>query len=343
VVTTYSIAEVLYPGTHPGFTATLLLSLTALLLLLYVVIHVRSSSWWLIVLLTLFAPTFTAISLLSDRAWHDGIAHQPFSASLLFFGFLALVTGFYWLMAKQRNNDALASAAYGLTWLLLAFGSLFFIAVWDALLTGDAERVVTAISQLFLAYLLVNILLMMRANATKVIALIVAFVVPGIQLLPSLHFSGWEGVMSINAVGVYATIVVLLLLATTVRQHAHSCTDTDQMIFKKTGYVLYCIGGLLAAGLVWIMSHTVIASAALAVTIALFVYTITGLVAYTYGRVQHNDTWLRVGILLLGMVVLRLALVDVWSMETVWRIVTFLGIGILFIGTALFERGQKGE
>ena len=79
----------------------------------------------------------------------------------------------------------------------------------------------------------------------------------------------------------------------------------------------------------------------MAVTIALFVYTVVGLVAYSIGRTQENAVYKRVGVLLLAAVVLRLGLVDVWVMETVWRIVTFLGIGLLFIGTALLERSPK--
>jgi len=36
--------------------------------------------------------------------------------------------------------------------------------------------------------------------------------------------------------------------------------------------------------------------------------------------------------------VLRLALVDVWNMDPFWRIITFLGIGALFIAAAFLER-----
>jgi len=49
----------------------------------------------------------------------------------------------------------------------------------------------------------------------------------------------------------------------------------------------------------------------------------------------------------LSAVVARLALVDVWEMEVLWRMVTFLGIGLLFIVTALvekpFEKGSETE
>ena len=49
--------------------------------------------------------------------------------------------------------------------------------------------------------------------------------------------------------------------------------------------------------------------------------------------------------MLLAGVIARLGLVDVWQMELFWRIITFFGVGTLFIATALLEKpfGEKSE
>ena len=95
------------------------------------------------------------------------------------------------------------------------------------------------------------------------------------------------------------------------------------------------------------MSQSLFNTEAISVTVALFIYTVAGLISYSYGRIATSSTWKRVGVLLLSTVVLRLGLIDVWGMELVWKIVTFLGIGLLFIATALLERShdkrQAGE
>jgi uncharacterized membrane protein len=79
------------------------------------------------------------------------------------------------------------------------------------------------------------------------------------------------------------------------------------------------------------------------VALGLFVYTVTGLVAYSYGRLHDRAEYRRAGFLLLAAVVLRLGLVDVWTMDLFWRIITFMVIGALFIATALFERQRDGS
>ena len=44
------------------------------------------------------------------------------------------------------------------------------------------------------------------------------------------------------------------------------------------------------------------------------------------------------GMTLLAVVVVRLGVVEVWVMDILWRIVTFLGIGLLFMLAALLEK-----
>ena len=62
-----------------------------------------------------------------------------------------------------------------------------------------------------------------------------------------------------------------------------------------------------------------------------------GLFATEYGKRKEKSDVIYAGVSLLAFVVLHLVLVDIWKMELLWQVVTFLGIGTMFIATALFE------
>lgn len=73
-----------------------------------------------------------------------------------------------------------------------------------------------------------------------------------------------------------------------------------------------------------------------AVMIALAIYTIAGIGAYFSGRRVYGG-------LLLGFVIARLLLVDVWRMELTGRIITFFLVGALLMSTAFLSRKKIHE
>lgn len=91
--------------------------------------------------------------------------------------------------------------------------------------------------------------------------------------------------------------------------------------------------------IVWLTTHSIF-SDGVATTVSLFVYTIAGLIAYFHGRNIGRDIISQCGVVMLTLVVARLLLVDVWSMELVGKIITFFGVGILLISTAFIRRRQ---
>jgi Predicted membrane protein (DUF2339) len=85
--------------------------------------------------------------------------------------------------------------------------------------------------------------------------------------------------------------------------------NAGEVVIKTAMYLLFTIGGLLA---LWIKQN--------------------------HGSMRANVY----GWLLLGMVILNLLLKDFWTMATQWKILTFLGVGILFIGSAyIFQEPKK--
>ncbi|OGL77005.1 hypothetical protein A3J43_03995 [Candidatus Uhrbacteria bacterium RIFCSPHIGHO2_12_FULL_54_23] len=93
--------------------------------------------------------------------------------------------------------------------------------------------------------------------------------------------------------------------------------------------------------LMWRSLHAAFLDADLAAMIALVSYTLIGLYFYFYGRVSERSVPRVYGGSLLGCVVLRLFIVDVWSMELTGRIITFFMVGALLVSTAFLGRKKK--
>ncbi len=81
----------------------------------------------------------------------------------------------------------------------------------------------------------------------------------------------------------------------------------------------------------------------IAVMISLVIYTIVGLITYFYGRVNEKKGFRIYGGALLGLVVIRLLLVDIWEMELGGKIITFFIIGALLISTAFLGKKKQSS
>ncbi|TSC69428.1 MAG: Uncharacterized protein G01um101470_1052, partial [Parcubacteria group bacterium Gr01-1014_70] len=110
---------------------------------------------------------------------------------------------------------------------------------------------------------------------------------------------------------------------------------------QQLNAILLIAGSLYAYALLWLSLHAGLRNDNTAVMISLVVYTIFGLVSYFYG-LAHNEYGLRIyGGVLIGFVVGRLLMVDVWKMELAGRIVTFFLIGALLVSTAFVGRKKQ--
>ncbi|MBM2817941.1 MAG: hypothetical protein HW401_531 [Parcubacteria group bacterium] len=79
-----------------------------------------------------------------------------------------------------------------------------------------------------------------------------------------------------------------------------------------------------------------------AVMISLTTYTIIGLITYLYGLKKEKKGLRIYGGVLLGFVIGRLLLVDVWRMQLAGRTVTFFLIGALLMSTAFLGKRKHG-
>jgi len=107
---------------------------------------------------------------------------------------------------------------------------------------------------------------------------------------------------------------------------------------KQLNATLLVVGSGYAYTLLWLSLHAGLSNDNTAVMISLVVYTIIGLICYFYGLTNEKNGLRLYGGALVGFVVGRLFLVDVWRMELAGRIVTFFLIGALLVSTAFLGR-----
>ncbi len=113
---------------------------------------------------------------------------------------------------------------------------------------------------------------------------------------------------------------------------------TDQ---KNLNSILLNAGSAYAYILLWLSLNSGIENKNTAVMIALVIYTIVGLITKFYGQMKKSKGFQIYGGVLIGFVVLRLLLIDVWNMELTGRIITFFAVGALLISTAFFGKKRK--
>ena len=106
--------------------------------------------------------------------------------------------------------------------------------------------------------------------------------------------------------------------------------------------IMLILGSAYAYTLLWLSLHVKFPDST-AVMISLVVYTIIGLICYFYGLSREKKGLRLYGGVLVGLVVGRLVLVDVWQMEMAGKIITFFLIGAMLMSTAFLSRKKPNQ
>tara|TARA_B100000745_G_scaffold199304_1_gene131453 strand:+ start:1035 stop:2831 length:1797 start_codon:yes stop_codon:yes gene_type:complete len=116
---------------------------------------------------------------------------------------------------------------------------------------------------------------------------------------------------------------------------------------KKAGEATPVAAQVLSIGgvaylliLVWLMTHAIMPDDS-ATFVSLVIYTILGLAFFIRGKLEDDMPLATLGGVLLGLVVARLLLIDVWQMELFGRVITFGAVGVLLISTAFIGKGKQ--
>jgi hypothetical protein len=176
--------------------------------------------------------------------------------------------------------------------------------------------------------------LFQKVEITNYLSLL--FVAPIVLSFEDLTASVWQSSVLHSEFFATLTLMAGLVYAAAVMRMQESRTENPDRTFE---ILVLSVVGVYAVVLVWLVSHALLIDT-LAVAFALFVYAVSGVVGYLAGVARDNVALKTAGGILIGLVVGRLLLIEVWQMETALRIVTFFVIGVLFMSTAFLRRAH---
>lgn len=291
--------------------------------------------------------------------------------------FLTNTVGVLKLKGKEIVPDLITAAGNGfflLAWIMVAaqkeWRSLI-IAAWMVVFTVGAFLIFRATQRRepFYVYAGVGIAMLAAATAAELegAALTIAYIVES-GLIALIAYAVLRDVKIAERVSMLMVVPVIMSI-----KHIFS-RSWSREVFNEDFFVLLVLGAallalglyfmrrvsesndreskqvnatLLVAGslylylLLWLSLRAALANDDTAVMISLVAYTIIGLIAYFYGLSSGKNGLRLYGGTLLGFVIGRLLLVDVWKMALAGRIVTFFVLGALLVSTAFLGRKKK--
>lgn len=117
--------------------------------------------------------------------------------------------------------------------------------------------------------------------------------------------------------------------------------ESEDKFSKQITVLLLVLGSIYIYILLWLSLHAMFQNDNFAVMTSLLIYLIIGLISYFYGSLKEKKGFQIYGGVLIGLVVGRLLVIDVWKMELTGRITTFFLVGALLVGAAFIGRNKK--
>lgn len=262
--------------------------------------------------------------------WVFGVAPEEWQ-SLLFVAWM-LVFSFGSYIVFMTTRERIPFYVYGGT----------SVALLAAATTAELSGAVLTIAYLFEIAVLVIVAKTLNLEEKIVNTLSFLFAVPMILSLENISAYSWNtGVLHADFFVVALSGIVLALVGSFVYEKSNS-PESPSESGKTCGSALLIFGTLYGLVLIWLVLHAIL-SEDIASMCALVIYTILGLLTLLKGRLSGSKELVVAGGALLGFVVVRLLLVDVWAMDLFGRIITFGVIGVLLVSTAFFRRSKETE
>jgi len=152
----------------------------------------------------------------------------------------------------------------------------------------------------------------------------------------SLDSAAWrDGILHEDFFVLLVLALTLLGLGAFYRRHLPEAKNSES---RQLNAILLIAGSAYAYALLWLSLKAGLENNNTAVMLSLVIYTIIGLWFYFYGQMKAVRGLHLYGGALVGFVVVRLLLIDIWLMELAGRIATFFLIGALLAGTAFFGK-----
>lgn len=322
-----------------------------------------------LVIVTLYGLPFMSMGMNEDvliaLVWSFGFTALFFTCSLLslsnrlesliYSGQLVLAggTGLYvtlWIAAAAP--EVWQAALYSMWMVVFSFGAFvlyqkthdpfpFYIYSGVSLiLLGAATAALLEGPLLTVAYIIEVLVLVMVASKLPVARGVAErasylYILPIILSIEHLTARSW-----LETNFLHEDFFVLLLLTFALGLSALVLWRTkriDVEMSESTPGILVAIAGLYTLVLVWLVTHSLLPDDG-AVLVSLVLYTIGGIALYVQGVSGGSRFVKTIGAILIGFVVARLLLIDVWDMDLAGRIVTFFVVGVLLMSTAFMRK-----
>jgi len=267
----------------------------------------------------------------------------------------AIFTGLYlFLWIDYVVSSEMQSLAYVFWMLVFSVGSFavytktvnripFFIygATTTALLFAAtaAELAGPALTLAFTVEIMLMLLLVLHSSVKHIgHRMVWLFAIPVLLSWESLGAAAWNSgflhwdFVTLVVVGGAMGIVGFAYKYAKVPAQAGSYW-TETLISLAVAYLL---------SIIWLVLHSVLLPD-VATTLSLITYTVLGLSLLVIGKMKESRFWQLCGGVVLGGVVVRLLLIDVWQMDLVGRIITFFVVGTLLLSTAFVKKVHKDE
>jgi len=270
----------------------------------------------------LIAATWSGLFLL---IWVLSVAPSEWQSLLLSTWAILYTVGSFLLFKVAREVRIFCTYA--------GTGAVLLGAATATELSGPALVIAYTI-QVGIAVLLVDIVTR-SPGAVRVAAWL--FLLPAVLTLPYFEGWQWQPEYLAESLSVTLTLTTVLALVSGWLFYARRAEPGVRMV----GVVLGVVCSLFVY-LLWWRVCMVLLPETLAVMLALCTYTIIGIVTYVAGQRLSIRSMQWYGGLLIGFVVARLLLVDVWGLQMVGRIITFALIGLLLMATAFISQRRVG-
>lgn len=215
-----------------------------------------------------------------------------------------------------------------------ALSSIVFLGVATSIeLSGQTLVIALAIESLIITlatYVITN-------NYKSTESISVLAILPAIMSIGSIYSSKWNhGIIHSDFAVLFLMLVITVFLGMFLKSLVQNKEgETIYPAYLITSSVYFFI-------LVWLINHFIfINTVDTGVFVSLFIYCISGLYTYFTGKFRDIKILRNYGSVILICLVVRLVIVDVWNMDIVLRVVTFIVIGGMFIGTAFISNKNK--
>lgn len=135
---------------------------------------------------------------------------------------------------------------------------------------------------------------------------------------------------------IFVGLLCSLILALLVRLNLELATSKNRLFmqyFASVGFVLSVV-------LVWLVTHTFIATQDIATFVSLFIYAAAGAYFYVLGARSRYKPYQIVGVVLFGIVLLDIFLIEFWEMSQAIRIITAFAVGVVLMVAAYIARSR---